>query len=178
VEIIDVPCRSNHEAIVVVADHIDGGKIKFEIEPERALIDEAGCIRCFYLDWGDNKGVHGYQLHPYYSKTRNVINHAEEFLAGFGVRRIQGELLQLAPKIVPRLVSRVVPPAAVPAVGGLVTVASLFLFNRAATHIIRTCVYGQGEELGYHNVMTDKLIWPSPIYVRSAPSQAVRPSRR
>lgn len=153
----NVTCKPNTGFITANVDHIDGTALSLSIPPNRALIDPNGYIRFFSYTWPDGE-VHGYLLHPYEKKTSILpesVSWTLEFLGGYGLARARGELVKALPKEMPR--------------GRYETIqmASFFAFSSIGGYVITsfadTFLTKKQSLMGYHNIMTDKLIWTSPL---------------
>lgn len=144
----DVSVAPNSRFLTVSARHIEGKVLELDIEPGTALVDRDGCIRFFIVDWGD-RGTQGYLLHPYHTENEERILWAIDFLAGYGLSRAGSRLIKNRGN------------------REEVHLARYFTFSNPGGQMIRSFIgdHFLPEHLGYHNVLTDRLVWTDPIYV-------------
>ncbi len=147
----DVHCYPNQNPLRVNLKHVDGPVVTVNIGARRALLDDTGLVRFFSIDFEDGETC-AYKLHPYYSRTEEGILWAVDFLAGYGLSRLG---------------SRIIRPAAGAAAhhAEAVHIGRYFTFSNPGGQTIRSFIASHflPEHLGYHNVVTDKLIYTTPF---------------
>ena len=150
----DIHCVPNSGTITATVTHKDGRDFNIRIPPNRALIDAGGLIRFFSLEYDDGE-VHGYKLHPYHSATEERVLWAVDFLIGLGLSRVSARLVKPSPGMPAHQAEAV-------------HMGRYLTFNNPGGQIIRSFVekHFLPEHLGYHNIITDELIWTSPLRVK------------
>ncbi|MBS0448509.1 MAG: hypothetical protein JSR59_21515 [Proteobacteria bacterium] len=153
----NISVHPNQEPLTIKNLHnTDGRLYTISLRPNTALIDDTGLVRFFTVDWKNPDETHGYLLHPYQSTAEKIADAVISFVEAYGLNVLRVAAARQLIKVVPG------------APGVVIKIGTFFVFNEIGKHEIQSfqSSHFKLEHLGYHNILTDKLVWDTTIRVK------------